>query len=414
MRLYDSTVPWRPLITDGLRATIERVIRELVDTLATTPGHGARSPGDHADRALARTYLMQDDLVSDPGDAARDAIVAAIDGIAKAGPSLYGGAPGIGWTVTHVVGGEAADRVCGAIDRALARRVDGNQAEDYDLVRGLVGIGVYALERGNATLAVDVLDRLERTALPRLGGLAWHTGPEVLPPWQLAQAPVGYWNLGLAHGIPGIIGLLARYLVHEIEPERTRRLLDGAVAFMLALEPPSPTGRYTSWHLGPADAPSVRDGTPNGRLAWCYGDFGVAFALLAAAQATGRADWRAEALALAADCAARSRPPTRANDTGLCHGAFGLAHMFNRLRHATGDDRYADAARYWIEHGLAIRSDKPLAGFPSLETHDGVDVWVAEAGLLTGIAGAALVLHAAISTQEPAWDRVMLLDLAEA
>src|SRR5262249_54356206 len=162
----------------------------------------------------------------------------------------------------------------------------------------------------------------------------------------------------------------------------------------------SPTGRYTSWHLGPAESPSVRAGAPSGRLAWCYGDLGVAVALMSAAQATDNAAWRSEAVTLAADCADRSHAPARSNDTGLCHGAFGLAHLFNRLRHATGDERHARAARYWIEHGLAIRSDKPLAGFPSLETRDGVDDWVADASLLTGIVGAALVLHSTISTQE--------------
>jgi hypothetical protein len=405
-------VAWHPLITDGRRDSIARVVREIVVALDAAP---ASVPGDHADRALLRTYVAQDELVPDPGDAAGAALALALGALPAAGPSLFGGTLGIGWTVAHVTGGEIADQVCSKIDRGLQRRFDASGSEGYDLVSGLVGLGVYAIERGKPgrDLALRILERLEQRAIPRLGGLAWHTAPELLPRWQRELAPEGYWNLGLAHGTPGVIGLLARYLVAELDPPRTRRLLDGAVAFMLAVEPPSPTGRYSSWHVGGAatDA-STRDAHPVGRAAWCYGDLGVALALLGAAQATGDDTWRAAAIELGSGCATRSLETMHANDAGLCHGAFGNAHLFDRLRCATDDPRFSQAARAWLEHGLAMRTDQPIAGFPSLEKIEGVESWRADSSLLTGAAGVGLVLHSMISEQEPAWDRVLLVDVA--
>ena len=39
-------------------------------------------------------------------------------------------------------------------------------------------------------------------------------------------------------------------------------------------------------------------------------------------------------------------------DAGLCHGAAGLGHVFNRLFQATGEQRLALAAREWFSVAL--------------------------------------------------------------
>jgi hypothetical protein len=399
------------LISDDLQTSITQILREIVAAIENAPE--LSQPGDHA---LLRSYLDQDGVVPDPDGAAGEALAAAVGRLTGGRPGLFGGITGIGWTVAHLAGGETADRVCEAIDRALARQLAAERHDDYDLISGLVGLGVYALERGDAghSIATKVLDHLERAAQPRAGGLAWHTVPELLPPWQREVAPEGYWNLGLAHGIPGVIALLARYVVNDIDPQRSRQLLAGAMTWMLAAEPASSAGRYPSWHAGPNrdDAPAVSDSPASGRLAWCYGDLGIALALLAAAQATGDPHWRAEALAIGSDCAARSIEAGRVRDAGICHGALGVAHLFNRLRAATGEPQFARAARTWLEHGLAMRTEQPLAGFPSFELTENMATWRADASLLTGVAGVGLVLQSMISEHEPAWDRLLLTDVA--
>jgi hypothetical protein len=98
-------------------------------------------------------------------------------------------------------------------------------------------------------------------------------------------------------------------------------------------------------------------------------------------------------------------------DAGLCHGAAGLGHLFNRLFQATGEPVLAEAARFWLEQALALR--RPGRGFGGYEARirggDGAPTWVAEPGLLTGAAGIALALLAATAPVEPAWDRFLLV-----
>jgi hypothetical protein len=252
-----------------------------------------------------------------------------------------------------------------------------------------------------------VLEQLESTAREHGGGLAWHTSPDLLPAWQREIATEGYWNLGLAHGNPGVIALLARYVAHGVEADRARALLDRSMTFLLGAEPERERGRYPSWHPARGESGSTR-------LAWCYGDLGVSIAMLSAAQATGDARWRDEALALARLCTTRTYDEAQVFDAGLCHGTIGAAHMFNRLWQATGDTVFADAARTWIDHTLRIRNDQPIAGFPTAAREPPAYkvTWEDDESLLSGATGVALAMHAAVSEVEPSWDRLLLADLA--
>src|SRR5437868_6514647 len=121
---------------------------------------------EHADRALVRSYLAQDDVVGDPDDVAGTALVAAITAFTAGTVSLYGGAAQLGWVIAHLTDGEAADTMCGRIDAALDEQLAGPWNGDYDLISGLTGIGVYALERGEPgrAIATRVLDHLEALA----------------------------------------------------------------------------------------------------------------------------------------------------------------------------------------------------------------------------------------------------------
>jgi lantibiotic biosynthesis protein len=396
-------VTWRPLIEDAPRRA---VIRGVLDDIAAAVAAHEPDPRDLdtlTDQAILRTYLAADETVLDPRDAAVGALGAAVTrfGSGGFGPTLYGGMSRVAWTVAHVAGGDDAEQACSLFDATLARVLD-DWRGDYDLILGLVGFGIYALERGDAgaPLARRVLDALERRALPRGAGHAWLTGPELLHPDHRETAPDGYWNLGLAHGIPGVIGLLARFVRAGIEPLRSRALLDGAVAFLLGAIPEG--GPYPAWQ------PSTVPASP--RLAWCYGDLGVAHALLGAALYADRPAWSTAALAIAHGCATRSYADARISDAAICHGAGGVAHLFNRMAVATGDAVLADAARTWIDRALALRCGEPLAGFPRREQNTPPE---ADASLLTGASGVGLVLHAAISELEPGWDRLLMADLPQ-
>lgn len=134
---------------------------------------------------------------------------------------LYSGFSGIGWALAHLLGEDEISKrsklLTNLNGKIVSQLSEQPISSAYDLTEGLVGIGVYALEARSLPLATEclhiIVNNLDKTALAQNGGLTWLSSPDNLSENQRALFPQGYYNLGLAHGVPGIIVLLAR-LVH--------------------------------------------------------------------------------------------------------------------------------------------------------------------------------------------------------
>lgn len=438
MRKRGAAGGWRPILTGEAAGRARRTAEEIGGAIqrhfSPSPA-GSRSvrkkrfrdaslAGGSAGLAVFYRYLNRSGLGrADSRDRSRSVAIhflqEAADAVAAVtmDSSLYSGFTGVAWAAAHLEkrpesrgdweGTEAIDE---ALEQFVSRR---GWQRDYDLVSGLVGLGVYALERLPAPVAVrcleGVIDRLEETAEDRTAGITWHTAARLLPPHQRDEYPHGFDNLGLAHGVPGVIALLGAAWAAGVKRRKARRLLDGAVAWLLRQRlADSPGALFPAWR-----APGVeRKGC---RSAWCYGDPGVAAALLSAARSVGEPAWEREALEIARGAA--NRPPDQAGvvDAGLCHGAAGLGHLFNRMYQATGDPTLARAARFWLERTLPMRrTGRGIAGFSTrMARPNGKKYWKDEPGILTGAAGIALALLAATTSIVPEWDRMLLLSTRE-
>jgi hypothetical protein len=421
--------PWRPLLTGDLAVQALQTVHEIAAALDTydasrsadQEARGASLAGGTAGQALLHAYLHLHSGDERQADRAAELLEAAATALASTVmmPGLYSGFTGVAWTVEHLQGrlfeADPDDDPNLEIDEALLSFLDSSQEPDeYDLIIGFTGIGVYARERLPRPSGVALLDkviaRLAAQAETGPEGTTWYTPPARLPEWQREIHPNGLYNLGVAHGMPAVVALLAlaaaKANAADKPADRVRPLLDGAVAWLLAHQLPPGSGSCfgSSFYPGAETVPS--------RLAWCYGDPGVAAALLLAAQATGQPDWEREALAIAHSTLTRPEEKSGVRDPGLCHGAAGLAHLYNRLWQSTGDEAFATAARFWIERTLALRTPgEEIAGFRAwrIDVAGGPGTWQAEPGFLEGATGIGLALLAAVSTVEPEWDRILML-----
>jgi hypothetical protein len=286
------------------------------------------------------------------------------------------------------------------IDLALARAVPRYpQDGPYDLIDGLAGLGVYALARWPRPAAADclgaVLECLAGRARSESDGAYWWTGESGLAGRRAQLYPTGGVDLGVAHGMAGLLPLLARACALGVGGPAVRALLDNAVRWLTARLIGSPAGTTIPSFI-------ARDIEPEpARTAWCYGDPGVAIALLLAARDAAEPGWERTGTDLAISAARRPPELTRVTDAGVCHGTAGLAHLFNRLYQMTGEAEVAAAAVFWMERTL-----EACAG--ALTADGGPAPWNGP-GLLEGAAGVALVLLAACVPAEPVWDQMLLV-----
>jgi hypothetical protein len=420
--------PWQPVLR-GLER--ERAVARL-DRIAAALRAGAGSetdaslPSGSAGSAVFFVYRELAGLATDDDRAALDRLLdraAAQLAEQPMAEGLLGGFAGVAWLYDHI-DDLAADTGDSDPDGDDAAGEDGNAAvddallellaaspwrRDYDLVSGLTGIGLYGLGRGTrghgAAIVEKIIAQLAASAEQTDAGVTWHTPPELLPAWQRARAPAGYHNLGLAHGVPGPIGMLAEAMLRGHGYGPARELLERAVHWqrLQALPPPAPA-HYAAW---------LAEGEPRtpARAAWCYGDPGVAAALYKAGRALDDDELEAYAAGLAKRAVSRTDPGVGVNDAGLCHGAAGLAQISMRFSHATGDPAFIEAARRWLT--WVLEHDRPdgIGGVTAFRPADDPP-HVADASLLTGAAGVGLTLLAAVSEVEPGWDRPLLIDLA--
>ncbi len=442
---------WLPLADGDLAAAAWEAIAAIAVALApgaAAPPQGATPPdvtlatGD-AGRALFFAYLAQhldtvpatsaSSAAPDPAMPAAAAAAAAVDPAAAAmtlieravaglapGPAPAGlalGLPGVGWVAEHLRGrlyeqeAAAYDEVDHVILAWLDRPV---WQGGLDLLGGLTGLGTYAVERLPRPAAVRALTRavehLAAAADLTAEGAAWLTPAERLPPAAREAFPLGCFDLGVAHGAAGIVALLAAARAAGVAAGPAERLLDAAVRRLLAGQ-----RRATAAAAGRFPHRLAPDGSaPEGpsRLAWCYGDLGIAAVLALAARAARRPDWLSAAADIALAAAARPAAASGVVDAGLCHGAAGVAHLFARLHVATGSAALADAARGWLRRALDLRSPGlGPGGFASWADTAAGGTWCAEGGFLTGAAGVGLALLGAVSPVDPAWDRVLALSL---
>jgi lantibiotic biosynthesis protein len=399
-----SSVAWRPILDGELAVRAREAVRAIAEEIPRFAVAGQPDlPGGDAGIALFYGYLARAGDVDD--DLAATYLERAAEAMAEMplSPALHGGYTGVAWAIEHLVSSEEEPGdLPEEIDAALLELVSRSPwSSPYDLVSGLVGIGVYALERRGrgADLLTALVARLDELAEPAAGGLTLRTPPEQLSPAMRAQYPAGQHNLGAAHGVPGVIALLG-----SAGGDAARRLRDGLGAWMRSVRQPAPGSLYP-YALGGDGRPL----DPACRAAWCYGDPGIAAALLRGARGCGDGGLEELALEAAGRGAARTRADADVVDAGLCHGAAGLLHLFNRLYQATGLEELRAAALRWAGEALAMRNEG-VAGFRAYRPSE-ASPWVADPGFLTGAAGIGLALLAATTDVEPRWDAALLCDV---
>lgn len=433
---------WRPLLTGAQARSawqlVEGVAEALQELDAEPPDGGKLGPsvsGGAAGVALFFSYL---DLAR-PGlghdETAYRFLEIAIDGLASPAllPSLYAGFTGIAWAVEHVqcLDGDSEDEgdpegeddedLNAEIDRALSPLLATSPWPwDYELIRGLAGYGLYALDRlpapSGAELLRRVVDRLAELAEERPEGtVTWHTPRQLIPGPAGERLAGGQYNLGLSHGVPGVIALLAEIVaepaaVEALGTERSEgvgRLLAGSVAWLLDQRlggRESPT-LYPAF-VSPGDTPMPT------RTAWCYGDPGVACVLLKVARVLGDDALEAEAVETARRAFERPVEAMGLDDACLCHGSAGLLHLANRFWQATDEPTFRQRGLEWaIDTFARHQPGQGFAGFRNWHPGPPEAGWLDTVGLLTGSTGIALTLLAAVSAVEPRWDRLLMVDL---
>lgn len=288
-------------------------------------------------------------------------------------------------------------------------------ARCYDLFYGVVGKGVYFLERypegASFEQLVRIVDMLEDFSTYENGYRKW---PDQLK-MKTENGTEPIYNMGLAHGLPSIIIFLCK-VIHTVPAiTKARTLLTDALHWLRS---------FRTDTLNDAYYPSLVVGNAcknSGNLSWCYGDLGIAVALLSAYEITKEQAHYDEAIQLAQRCSLRrlhnsgikQSRKKQVHDVCFCHGSAGLANLFHRIYQKSGCIEMKVTAEYWLHTCLYQGRNNGLpdsiGGFMGATVgKDRRTKWRKDPGLLNGASGVGLCLLSFADGSANNWDSLFL------
>lgn len=275
--------------------------------------------------------------------------------------------------------------------------------ENYDFLHGAIGVGTYFLSRFDKNeksigYVEELLTELEKSGIGcENNAIKW------ISVLNFETREKGY-NISMSHGMSSIIAFLIRLCQLNFETERAEKLLSGAITYILE----QITYKEGGYSYFPMYSKENSSGFSYSRLAWCYGDLGIAYVLWHAAILMNNKEL--ENMALKILYFNSNRVDLQSNgiyDANLCHGTAGVAQIFWNLYLNTNINKFSETTNYWIDQTLQMaKCPDGLAGFKFYQT-DGE--FVNSVSMLEGIAGIGLVLLSQLTDKKLTWDESLML-----
>ena len=218
------------------------------------------------------------------------------------------------------------------------------------------------------------------------------------------------YNISLSHGMSSIVMILLK-IYQNIDFNKkyeVKQLIEKAINYILMQE--IDHDKYGSFF--PYIAIESSESLSKSRLAWCYGDLGIATTLYQAGITFDRQDWVTKSLEIFRFAAVwrRDLEGNMVNDACLCHGSSGIGHIFYRMWYNTKISEFKEAADYWFEKTLELATfEDGLEGYKIWNSI--TQSYEIGYGLLEGGAGIGLAMLSYCYECEPFWDECLLLSL---
>lgn len=318
--------------------------------------------------------------------------------------SFSAGVPGIAYLLnllrnSRVADSEIDQEVNDCISAILINKMQ--TCKIYDYLHGVLGISLYFIDKEeftapDAEIVEKVIDYLEQICIidERSDGLKWQCMFNL-------NDGIDNYDLSLSHGSAGIILILCKIYKLNIKREKVESLITKSINYILANEFPNKK-RSCFFPSG------IKNGNiQKSRLAWCYGDLGVAWALWKAGIILDNNNWVMKSVEIFEfSVKRRSFEESSILDAGFCHGLSGVSYMFSRVYNETGEIKFMNTSNYWLKRLLDF--DIPNGKAARYKSYH-LGKWYDNYSLLEGISGIGLVLLSTLE-KEHFWNKIFLLD----
>jgi lantibiotic modifying enzyme len=205
-------------------------------------------------------------------------------------------------------------------------------------------------------------------------------------------------NLGLAHGISGILVFLTKIKNQGYENPKMDYLIDGIIKSLTSFKNTNPYNCYFPSNY------SENGSEAGSRLAWCNGDLGIAYAMLYCAENLKKTDLRKEAIEVINGLYHRRISNSEIDhfedyfflDTAFCHGLSGITYTLAKINELLQNPLIEKRIDYWkrellnnLSAQLSIKGD---IYYPMYKQDKERSYILDNCSMLAGLTGTGLVL----------------------
>lgn len=317
------------------------------------------------------------------------------------------GLAGWGWLMIylkeHGILNDFDDSLLEEVDEAVAGNLDAMLDNgNYDLFYGTLGMGLYFLKRKKTRIVEQILHHLSENAVKDEDEMKWIQ----FRPVTSAQPR---YDLGLPHGITGILHFINKCYRQDVLPALCETLLKKGIAFFQNnIQDEEKAGAFFPYWIATAKYADRKNNLVRSRIAWCYGDLNILYTLLQVSRTVkDKALENTLIKMLLRTCERRAPTETDIEEAGFCHGASGVAYIFLKLFRQTGLPAFKETADYWYQQTCDLGIEQGPAGYLF---HSGQELGIPVSGILEGLGGVTLsflaYLHPELGEN---WDECLFL-----
>lgn len=205
----------------------------------------------------------------------------------------------------------------------------------------------------NADLLLRTLDKIEELSIihPESDGIYWMSN--------IKRENEYLIELGIKHGVMGIVDFLAKLYSVGLEKQRTLNLIRKAMNFMIHFKQDS----------GKALFPFSAEKTPDGRsfsFGTIYGDLGIAYGFYKAGELCNMDEYKKTACEILLNSCNYRDNEGKVTDANLLYGSLGISSLLELFKKKIDSPELDESLKYWYsrtnEYNL---NDNEWAGFDS-------------------------------------------------
>lgn len=279
--------------------------------------------------------------------------------------------------------------------------------KDYDLLRGATGNMVYLLRyMPNKDIIKNYVDSLYENAIWVSEGQCYWVFYSYNEETRQLEYRDDIVNLGLAHGLTGVISILSEIYNQGICKEKCYLLISGAVKYLKNNQNTNGKSQFCGIVYSGAEKQS------SSRLGWCYGDSSMGLSIIKAGIHCNNSEWVDYGNSVCIKSTERTLENSDLIEHGICHGYLGAMYIYTRLYKATKNLKYLERKEYWYNVAMKNRdfSIDELGFFQTDLDEDGSVNKYTKPGLLQGLSGIYLCLASRDKIEYP-WDVIFLLNI---